>query len=57
MLLVLPLNSPPYCAYFDLESGAVRSEPGGLRAIFAEWELTLSDEQPKTLLRVQASNP
>ena len=44
-------------AYFDLESGAVGGEPGGLRAIFAEWELALRDEQPKTLLRVQASNP
>ena len=48
---------PNKIAYFDLESGAVRGEPGGLRAIFAKWELALSDEQPQTLLRVQASNP
>ena len=48
---------PNKIAYFDLETGAVRGEPGGLRAIFAEWELALSDEQSKTLLRVQASNP
>ena len=33
---------PNKLAYFDLESGAVRAEPGGLRAILAEWELVLS---------------
>jgi hypothetical protein len=35
---------PNKIGYFDLESGAVRGEPGGLRAVFAEWELALSDD-------------
>jgi hypothetical protein len=44
-------------AYFDLKTGAVRGQPGGLRAVFAAWELALTAQPPTTLLRVQASNP
>jgi hypothetical protein len=44
-------------AYFDLKTGAVRGEPSGLQAVFAGWELVLTDQPLTILLRVQASNP
>ena len=48
---------PDKSAYFDLKTGAIRGQPGGLRAVFAGWELALTDQPPTILLRVQASNP
>jgi len=48
---------PTRTAYFDLKTGAVGGEPGGLRAVFAGWELALTDQPPTILLRVRASNP
>ncbi len=46
---------PNKTAYFDVKTGSVRSEPMALRAVFARWELVLSEEPPTTLLRVQAN--
>lgn len=48
---------PTKTAYFDLKTGAVRNELSGLRAVFARWELALTDQPPTMLLRIQASNP
>jgi len=48
---------PTKTAYFDLETGAVRGEPVGLRAAFAGWKLVLSDQPPTILLRIQANTP
>ncbi len=48
-------RAPNKTAYFDVKTGNVRSEPKGLRAVFARWELLLSGEPATTLLRVQAN--
>jgi len=44
-------------AYYDLTTGAVRGQPGSEHAVFARWELALTDEPPTRLLLVRANKP
>ena len=52
-------RNPSKPGYYDLDTGRVRSEPGGVRAAFARWELALSPEgaPPTRLLVGQANKP